>query len=71
MGCGAVCGSVQCGSVVGSGAGRCAMDEQDKEIWAWTIGGIAVMLAAPTVIGFLAYWFMRLFDFGWELAAGI
>lgn len=47
------------------------MDEQDKEIWAWTIGGIAVMLAAPTVIGFLAYWVMRLFDFGWELAAGI
>lgn len=47
------------------------MDERDKEIWAWTVGGIAVMLAAPTAIGFFAYWFMRLFRFGWGLAANV
>lgn len=44
------------------------MDERDKEVWVWSLGGIAVMLLAPTAIGFVAYWFMRLFRFGWQLA---
>lgn len=44
------------------------MDERDKDIWVWGLGVVAVALLAPTAIGFVAYWFMRLFRFGWRLA---
>lgn len=44
------------------------MDERDKDIWVWGLGVVAVALLTPTAIGFVAYWFMRLFRFGWRLA---
>jgi hypothetical protein len=44
------------------------MDAHDREVWTWSLGGVAVMFLAPTAIGFVAYWFMRLFWFGWRLA---
>lgn len=43
----------------------------DGEIWAFAIGLIAAVLLGIPAIGFFAYWFMRLFDFGWGLAAGV
>lgn len=44
------------------------MDERDREVLVWGIGGLAVMFLAPTAIGFVAYWFMRLFRLGWRIA---
>lgn len=43
----------------------------DGEIWAFAIGLIAAVLLGIPAIGFFAYWFMRLFRFGWGLAAGL
>jgi hypothetical protein len=43
----------------------------DGEIWALAIGLLAALLLGIPAIGFFAYWFMRLFDFGWSLAAGV
>lgn len=43
----------------------------DGEIWAFAIGLVAAVLLGIPAIGFFAYWFMRLFDFGWSLAAGV
>ena len=47
------------------------MSEQDREIWAWTIGGIAAVVIGLPAIGFVAYWVVALFKFGWGLAAGL
>ena len=44
------------------------MDERDKEVLVWGLGVVAVALLAPTAIGFVAYWFMRLFRLGWRIA---
>jgi hypothetical protein len=47
------------------------MDEQDKEIWAWTIGLIGVIGLGVPALGFVSYWFVALFKFGWGLASGL
>ena len=47
------------------------MSEQDKEIWTWTIGGIAAVVLGLPALGFVAYWVAALFMFGWRLASGL
>jgi hypothetical protein len=47
------------------------MDEQDKEIWAWTTGLVGVIGLGVPALGFVAYWLVALFKLGWQFAAGL